>query len=77
MIGLELGFLLSGAVVTETVFSMPGFGRLMIDSINGRDYALVQGIVLVSAVGYVLVNLAVDLLYTLLDPRIRVSGARA
>ena len=77
VIGLELGFLISGAVVTETVFSMPGFGRLMIQAIDGRDYALVQGIVLVTAVGYVLVNLAVDVVYSLLDPRIRVSGARA
>jgi peptide/nickel transport system permease protein len=77
VIGLELGALISGAVVTETVFGIPGFGRLMIDSINRRDYALVQGIVLVTAVGYVLINLAVDLVYPLLDPRIRVSGARA
>jgi peptide/nickel transport system permease protein len=77
MVGLELGFLISGAVVTETVFGMPGFGRLMIQSINGRDYALVQGIVLVTAVGYVLVNLAVDVVYSLLDPRIRIAGAPA
>ncbi len=55
-------------------FSMPGFGRLMIDAINRRDYALIQGIVLVTAVGYVLINLAVDLVYSLLDPRIRVAG---
>jgi peptide/nickel transport system permease protein len=77
VIGLELGFLISGAVVTESVFGIPGFGRLMIDSINGRDYALIQGIVLVTAVSYVVINLAVDLLYSLLDPRSRVAGARA
>lgn len=75
LIGLELGLLISGAVVTETIFGIPGFGRLMIDAINGRDYALIQGIVLVTATGYVLVNLAVDLVYSLLDPRIRVAGA--
>ncbi len=77
LIGLEFGVLISGAVVTETVFGIPGFGRLSVEAINARDYALIQGIVLVVAVGYVVVNLLVDVVYTLLDPRIRVTGGPA
>jgi peptide/nickel transport system permease protein len=75
VIGLDFGLLISGAVVTETVFGIPGFGRLTIDAFNQRDYALIQGIVLVAAVAYVIVNLAVDVVYTLLDPRITLAGA--
>jgi peptide/nickel transport system permease protein len=71
VIGLQLGLLLSGAVLTETIFSLPGLGRLMVDSILSRDYPVVQAAALVIAVVFVLVNLAVDLSYTLLDPRIR------
>ena len=71
VIGLQLGLLLSGAVLTETIFSLPGLGRLMVDSILSRDYPVVQACALVIAVIFVLVNLAVDLSYTLLDPRIR------
>jgi peptide/nickel transport system permease protein len=70
VIGLQLGLLLSGAVLTETIFSLPGLGRLMVDSIQSRDYPVVQAGALVIAVVFVLVNLAVDLSYTLLDPRI-------
>jgi peptide/nickel transport system permease protein len=77
VLGLQLGALISGAVVTEQIFGIAGFGRLTIDSIAQRDYALLQGVVLVAAVGYVLVNLLVDLSYSLLNPRIRVRGARA
>jgi peptide/nickel transport system permease protein len=77
VIGLQLGALISGAVITEQIFGIPGFGRLTIDSINQRDYALLQGVVLVAAAGYVVVNLAVDLLYSFLNPRIRVSGRAA
>jgi peptide/nickel transport system permease protein len=73
VIGLELGVLLSGAVLTETVFALPGLGRLAITSLLARDYSVVQAIVLVSALVIVLINLAVDLLYAYLDPRIKYS----
>ncbi len=71
MIGLQLGTLLGGAVVTETIFSRPGVGRLAVDAILSRDFPLVQGTVLFGATAYVLVNLSIDVLYTLVDPRIR------
>jgi ABC-type dipeptide/oligopeptide/nickel transport system permease component len=71
MIGLQLGTLLSGAVVTETIFSRPGVGRLAVDAILSRDFPLVQGTVLFGAIAYVLVNLLIDILYTFVDPRIR------
>ena len=71
MLGLQLGALLGGAVVTETIFSRPGLGRLAVDAIAGRDFPLIQGTVLFAAVTYVLVNLIVDLLYASIDPRIR------
>jgi peptide/nickel transport system permease protein len=71
VIGLQLGLLLSGAVLTETIFSLPGLGRLMYESILSRDYPVVQAGALFTAVIFVLVNLVVDLSYTLLDPRIR------
>jgi peptide/nickel transport system permease protein len=75
LIALDFGALVSGAVVTETIFGIAGFGRLSIDAVNTRDYPMLQGIVLVVAVGYVLVNLAADVMYSVLDPRIRVTGA--
>jgi ABC-type dipeptide/oligopeptide/nickel transport system permease component len=71
MLGLQLGALLGGAVVTETIFSRPGLGRLAVDAIAGRDFPLVQGTVLFAAAVYVLVNLVVDVLYAAIDPRIR------
>jgi peptide/nickel transport system permease protein len=71
MLGLQLGALLGGAVVTETIFSRPGLGRLAIDAIAGRDFPLIQGTVLFAAATYVLVNLVVDVLYAAIDPRIR------
>jgi peptide/nickel transport system permease protein len=77
IIGVQLGILISGVVVTEQIFVIPGFGRLTLDAISQRDYTLLQGVVLVSAAGYVLVNLTVDLLYSVINPRIRVAGARA
>lgn len=77
VIGLQLGALISGAVITEQIFGIAGFGRLTVESIQQRDYTLIQGIVLVAAAGYVFVNLAVDLLYSVLNPRIRVSGRSA
>ncbi len=73
VIGLQFGALIGGAVLTETVFSWPGVGRLLVDSIFSRDYAVVQGVVLMLAVGFIIVNLLVDLLYAYVDPRIRYS----
>lgn len=69
--GLELGGLLTGAFIVETVFAYPGLGQLAIQALGSRDFPLIQGIVLVTAVAYVVVNLAVDVLYGVLDPRIR------
>ncbi|HEY1365973.1 MAG TPA: ABC transporter permease [Gaiellaceae bacterium] len=74
VMGLQLGALISGAVITETVFQIAGFGRLTIDAVNRRDYALIQGVVLVAAAGYVVANLLVDVVYSFLNPRIRISG---
>lgn len=71
LLGLQLGALLGGAVVTETIFSRPGLGRLAVDAIGNRDFPLVQGTVLFAAVVYVLINLLVDVLYAAIDPRIR------
>ena len=71
IMGLQFGALLGGAVVTETIFSWPGMGRLAIDAIRNRDYPVVQATVFLAAVAFVLVNLATDLLYGRLDPRIR------
>lgn len=73
IIGLQLGALLGGAVLTETVFNLAGVGRALFDAITGRDYAVVQGLTVVIALGYVVVNLLVDLSYGYLDPRIRVK----
>jgi glutathione transport system permease protein len=70
VIGLQVAYLLSGAVVTETVFAWPGVGRLAVYAIAARDFPLVQGTVLVIALGFVLVNLAIDVLYAYVDPRI-------
>jgi len=71
--GLQMGFFLSGAVVTETVFAYNGIGRLMIDSVNRRDYPLVMGCLLMSSLLFVLVNFLVDMLYMVADPRIRLT----
>ncbi|MBC7224565.1 MAG: ABC transporter permease, partial [Anaerolineae bacterium] len=73
VIGLQVGYLLGGAFLTETVFSLPGVGRLMVDRILARDYPVVQGTVLVIATIFVFVNLIVDLTYAWLDPRIRLE----
>jgi ABC-type dipeptide/oligopeptide/nickel transport system permease component len=73
VIGLQLGNLLGGAVIVETVFGWPGIGRLLVDAINERDYPLVQVAVLFITVTFVLINLLVDLSYGLLDPRIRIQ----
>jgi peptide/nickel transport system permease protein len=71
IIGLQFGTLLGGAVLTETVFSWPGIGRLLVDAIGYRDYPVIQGTVLIIAVGFVFTNLLVDVLYAYLDPRIQ------
>ena len=74
MLGLQLGALLAGAVITETVFSWPGIGLLTIESIQSRDYPVVQACVLLISVTYVLVNLLTDLAYAWIDPRVRLGG---
>ncbi len=71
VIGLGVAGLIGGAVVTESVFAIPGIGRLVVDSILRRDYPIIQGVVLIFSFAYVLVNLGVDLLYSVFDPRIR------
>jgi peptide/nickel transport system permease protein len=70
---LELGTLLSGAVLTEQVFTIPGFGKLIVDAVFNRDYAVVQGVVLFTATAYIALNLLADIAYVAVDPRIRVS----
>lgn len=76
LLGLQLGGLLTGAVITETIFAWPGVGRLLIQSIGFRDYPMVQGCILLIAVMYVSLNLLADLLYGMLDPRIRYDRSR-
>jgi peptide/nickel transport system permease protein len=73
IIGLQMGLLLSGAVLTETVFNLAGVGRSLFEAISGRDYVVIQGFTLLIAVGYVLINLIVDISYGFLDPRIRLQ----
>ena len=71
LLGIQLGQLLGGVVITETVFSWPGIGKLTVDAIFARDYPVVQGAVLLTATLFVLINLVTDLIYTVLDPRVR------
>jgi peptide/nickel transport system permease protein len=71
VVGLQFGSLLAGAMVTETIFSWPGIGRLTLQAINSRDYPLVQGCFLAIAATYISANLLTDLFYTFVDPRIR------
>jgi ABC-type dipeptide/oligopeptide/nickel transport system permease component len=73
VIGLQFGNLLSGAVITESVFARAGLGKLVVDSINSKDFPTVQGVILVLATIYVVVNLVVDLSYAVIDPRIRLQ----
>ncbi|HEX6470620.1 MAG TPA: ABC transporter permease [Streptosporangiaceae bacterium] len=74
VLGLQVGVLISGAVVTEQIFVIPGFGKLTVDSVSTRNYPVIQAVVLVTVVAYVLVNLFVDILYAVLNPRVRLSG---
>jgi len=74
ILGLQMGALMGGAVVTEQIFVLPGFGRLIVEAVFTRDYPIVQGVVLITASSYVLINLLVDVSYTLLNPRIRIRG---
>jgi peptide/nickel transport system permease protein len=71
IIGIGVALLISGVVITETVFAIPGVGRLVVDAILRRDYPIIQGVILMFSAWYVLINLAVDISYTLFDPRIR------
>jgi glutathione transport system permease protein len=75
VVGLQIGSLLSGAVIVETVFAIPGLGRLLIDSISFRDYKMVQALLLFFALEYIIINLLVDLLYGVLNPKIQYRGA--
>ncbi len=77
VIGLQFGYLLGGAVLTESIFAIPGLGKLMVDSIKARDYQVVQGGVLLIAVAFVVVNLLVDILYAYVDPRIKANYSAA
>jgi len=73
ILGLQFGTLLAGTIVTETIFSWPGIGRLTVQAISSRDYPLLQGCILVISLSYVLVNLLTDLLYSFIDPRVRLA----
>ena len=71
IVGLQFGTLLAGTIVTESIFSWPGIGRLAVQAIGARDYPLLQGCILLIAVSYVVVNLLTDLIYAVVDPRVR------
>jgi peptide/nickel transport system permease protein len=75
--GMQIASLLGGLVVTETIFTIPGFGRLIVDAIFQRDIPVIQGAVLFAALMVMTVNLLVDVVYSLVDPRIKLSGRRA
>jgi peptide/nickel transport system permease protein len=70
---LLFGELLAGAVLTEQIFTIPGFGKLIVDAVFNRDYAVVQGVVICTAIGFILMNLLTDILYVLLNPRMRAA----
>jgi ABC-type dipeptide/oligopeptide/nickel transport system permease component len=74
VVGIDLGYLLGGTIVAEVVFNYPGVGQLAIDSVNARDYPLIQAITILTALVFVFVNLGIDLLYMVLDPRIRIEA---
>ena len=74
VMGIQLGTLLGGAVITETIFALPGLGRLAVESIYGRDYPMLEGVVIFSALAILVINLLVDIVYSLVDPRIKLAG---
>jgi len=74
--GMSFGHLLGGAVIVETIFAWPGVGKFVVDGILDRDYPLIQGYVLFMGTIFVLINLAVDVLYVAIDPRVRLAGGR-
>ncbi|WP_348270473.1 ABC transporter permease [Bosea sp. LC85] len=73
IIGLKLGDLVAGSIIVETVFAVPGVGRLLVNAVTSRDFALVQAILIMVSVTMILANLAVDAIYTLIDPRMRAA----
>ena len=77
VLGLQFGRLLGGALITETIFTLPGVGRLLISSINSRDYAVVQGALLLFMIAFTLINILTDVSYAVLDPRVRLAGGRS
>jgi peptide/nickel transport system permease protein len=77
VVGLQLGILISGAVVTEQIFVIPGFGKLTVDAVFQRDFPVMQGVILFTTAGYIMINLFVDVLYSIINPRIRISGPPA
>jgi peptide/nickel transport system permease protein len=77
ILGLQLGLLIAGSVVTEQIFLIPGFGKLIIDAVATRDYPVIQAVTLLAAVAYIVVNLLVDVLYTVLNPRVRLEARAA
>ena len=70
-LGMKIGYLLGGAIVIEVIFALPGMGTAMFDGINGNEPTLVQGVVLIVALSFIIINIVVDLLYVLINPRIR------
>jgi len=77
VMGIQLGTLLGGAAITETIFALPGLGRLAVESIYGRDYPMLEGVVIFSAFAILVINLVVDIVYSLIDPRIKLAGRTA
>jgi ABC-type dipeptide/oligopeptide/nickel transport system permease component len=75
VLGVQMGYLLGGTVITESVFALPGMGRLVLTSVQNRDYQVVTGIIFLIAAAFVIINLLVDLLYPVLDPRVRLGQA--
>ena len=77
VMGIQMGTLFGGAVITETIFALPGLGRLTVESIYGRDYPMLEGVVMFSALAVLAINLVVDIVYSLIDPRIKLAGSGA
>jgi peptide/nickel transport system permease protein len=77
VLGMQIGRLLGGAVIIETIFALPGIGRMLVNAIYARDYMVVQGCILLITIGYVVINTIVDILYHILDPRIRTEPSHA